>query len=419
MAEQVQAAMTQIFGNYNLRITMTTMDRTLVIDPRSIKALTITQSVHSFLPSLRLTIPSGGEEYTHIVPIDMTDKVAIDLGYDVDIYASGNGFDFAMYRRFPRAFQQVFDIEGLLDVSNLLNRRHIRGFAGNVSDTLQTVANELELYSSTRLSGQRLVDSRISPSLNYKKNLVQANQTNAEFLNDLKETIDGVNDEGAYFCFLCNKNGRTIFSFRTMEELLREPVRHYLCYGATALPQSDETNGGVLYYPVHNYDIVDNFKLEGLEGLKGVNYRYFDYTEGELAEESLSIEDVYGITKRFSVPRDDTVSVYDGPLGRTTEYTDSFFGGMKNKYYKSLLNLERIQVSTYGMLDAVPGDLVQFFFAVPIDPERQMDFQYQGTWMIESITHSAGTTLLSNLLLVRSGVDTTLTNRLITPSRGR
>ena len=92
---------------------------------------------------------------------------------------------------------------------------------------------------------------------------------------------------------------------------------------------------------------------------------------------------------------------------------------IKNGLYKKLINLVRIRVTTFGKVNAVPGELVQFYFAQPIDPEHQEDKQYQGVWMIEKVRHSIGDTLMTTFILVRNGVDTSLSNNLLEPTRGR
>lgn len=406
MTEANEVALTQLLGHYNLRITLSNLERNLIVDPSSIHELSITQSIHSFLPSLRLIIPSAGEEYIHVVPLDKTDRISIDVGYDTDIFEGGNGFDFRVYRRFPTSSQQLLDVEALLDVSNLFDKRHIRGFNGSVKNTVEKIASGFELYAAMRTEGQRRVETRISDTLEYDKNIVQCNQTNAELLRYFVDRLEGKDGEGAFYCFFYNENGKTHFSFKTLKEHLQEPIKYYFCYGSAMFSEKQDNAPSEMYFPVWGYEIVDNYKLEGLEGLGKRTYRYFDYEEGHIEEDSLELNDVPSISRKFSVPDGEEAG---GPsrfsLGRSNSFTKTFKGKAKNQYYKSLMNLERIRVTTYGIPNAAPGQLVQLFFAAPYAPEEQMNFQYQGVWMIESVQHSATMLLTSTFILIRSGVD--------------
>lgn len=418
MAITSQTARTELVGNYNLLLKFSTIDRPIIVDPHHIQEFTITQDINSFLPSLRIIIPSGGEEYTHLVPFDKTLKIRVEISQNTDLYEDGNAFDFLVYRRFPRSTNYVFDAECLLDVSNLFERQHIRGFSGTVYETLQEIASEFVLQESSmsKSTNQKEVLAQISPSLlGHYKDLVQANQTNAEFLNYLADNLQGRNGEGAFYAFFANYFGQTYFHFKTLEEMLRGNVMHYLCYGTEALPKEAETSRTTQYYPVWSYDIVDNYKLEGITGLRHNTYRYFDYDEGKMVGDVVGAESFYSLTKRFAIQKSDSKESLNYPLGRSNGFTSNFVGKIKNGLYKKLINLVRIRVTTFGKVNAVPGELVQFYFAQPIDPEHQEDKQYQGIWMIEKVRHSIGDTLMTTFILVRNGVDTSLPNNLLKP----
>jgi hypothetical protein len=419
MPERTETAMTQLVGSYNLRIYLPDLERNLIIDPNSLRNFVVSQSLTSFLPSLRMIIPSAGEEYIHVVPLDKTNRISIDIGFDTDIYEGGNSFDFLTYRRFPRSHETLLDIEALLDVRNLFDKRHIRGFSGTIHDTIENISKELKLFSATIADGQRSVKPIISDSLRYEKNIIQTNQTNAELLSYLRRNVEGKNGEGAYYCFLYNRGGNTYFAFRSMEDMMQEPIKHYLCYGTSAMPKTEEDKSVVVYNPVWSYEIVDDVKLEGVEGLGGSIYHYFDYKNGEIKENTIDLQDMYSLTYLFSVMRGSNKVTSRSLLGRSNDFNNTFSGVAKSSYYKKLMNLEKIRVNTYAMLNAAPGDLVRFVFAQPIAPEDQMDFQYQGTWMIESLHHSIGMMITTTLTLIRSGVDANPRNSSLIPATRR
>jgi hypothetical protein len=421
MTQFDQDKFVQVAGGYNLRVTFTNMRQSVNIDPQTIQSFTITQDLYSFLPTLRMAIPSAGEQYIHLITLDKIVKISVDIGHTEDIQTGGNSFNFLVYRCFPRSNELILDVEALLDVKNLFDTTHIRGFTGLVSDTLKTISYELGLQSGLRKdSAQKRIEKNyniISSTLNYQKNLVQANQTNAALLSYLQNNLEGRNSEGCYYCNLFNRSGKTYFRFTTLEELLREPIKLRLCYGSWSLTEEEQTDNYIIVSPIWEYEIVENYRLENLFGGEKTEYNYFDYSTGTYKQGITSAADFYSLTKKFLIVKDDPSGIGSLYAGRTNTFSSNFIGKAKGRHYKSLINLVRLKVTTYGVTNLVPGDLVKLIFMQPVVPEHQQDFMHQGSWLVERVTHSFGLSYTTELILTRNGIDTTLDTSLVAATR--
>jgi hypothetical protein len=70
-------------------------------------------------------------------------------------------------------------------------------------------------------------------------------------------------------------------------------------------------------------------------------------------------------------------------------------------------------ITTWGLENCVPGDLVKVVFAESFRRGDVFVYQHEGYWMVKRVVNLFTTTFVSNILLTRSGIDTSFGNTLI------
>lgn len=368
----------------------------------------IVQDLRKFLPSFRLRLRDAEGMLSHLLPFDKkanTLTVTLGAGTVVDGISE---YIFKIYRRFPTS-DDIYDVEGLLDVEGLFSPCRVRGFSGSIRENISTIAlDDLKLDS---------VD--ISASLDYSKNLVQPNWSNAEFLRYLEGNLLGLQEEAGYFCFIYCKKRNKILVFKSIKDLYSQVVKYN--FVNTFDPQLDKSKN--IKYPIFEYKVYDNYGVF-LDGGKVLNYSYFDYDNSEFKVDSvwakgnsISQDDFYSLTKYFLIDKDDSVVESIGMSGgRSTDFSSTSKGQGKGKYYKSINDLSKLWITSLGLEDIYPGDIVKVQFLT--NPSLMMSYQYHGFWMVERVIHMIGRRFATRLLLTRSGMNTAASTTLLKADSG-
>jgi hypothetical protein len=363
------------------------------VNQTNLKELTIIQDINKFLPEFRLRISDNSGEYTHIVPSDKHwGKVYIELALDENDQTTKNAFNFLVYSRTPTGDypnpSAVFDIDGLLDVDGLFNKDESRGFSGSISSTINSIAlNDLENIDSLN----------ISTSLSTIKKLVQPTWTNAQFLKYLKENVIGINGEYDFKCFVSTYKYKNTFNFKGISEMIKNKASYK--FVLSGFQSQDQ-------YPIFNYYIYDSYKLYGTFAEKEQGYSYFNYDTSTFVKGSEKIADYASLADYYLIDKsDDTGNNSINNTGRSNDFTSDFKGYVKGNYGDRINSLVKMWITTQGLANIIPGQVVQVFF--PQDATSIYDYQYSGDWLIERVVHNVGGSIfLTKLLLTRSGVST-------------
>lgn len=381
----------ELTGNYFLRVEFG--GNLVGIEPSMIKEVSITQDLDTFLPSFRLAFMDSSGLLREAFPYDSTlNKVSIEIGKH---FGSDklNKFDFRVLRRTPTS-DGIYEVAGILDVDNLFDNDRSRSWSQSIKTTLQQICeNDLEIF-----------DHEISDSLDYSKTLVQPESTNAQFLNYLKKNLIGKGNQAGYQCTIRNSVGKRVFLFRSLDELFVDPVR-YRFLVISDRPFED-------HYPVIGYNIHDNSGLMRTFTSKQIDYSYFDFDTGVLVDSSRTISEVPSLTEQFLINDDDFSGTQLCDIGRSNDFTTDFSGKTRSYYYNNVSNLINMWATTWGLENAVPGDIVRLVFTDSFRGGNLNVYQHSGYWLVRKVVHLFGTDFQTNLLLTRGGVDTEASNTL-------
>ena len=362
------------------------------ISPANLKELTITQDLNRFLPEFRLRINDNTGALTHVLPFDKAmSRVYIELAEN-QASTDKNAFLFDVYRRKPSSDQSSpsaeYDISGLHYITNLFSPDSSRGLTGSIQASLQNLA-------LTELGANA---TNVGNSLNYILNLIQPRWTNVQFLNYLAEQLIGNNGEYDYRTAFQVQNYNTIFLFKSLAELMTNPVS----YKFSLADQQYQDR-----LPIYNYSIYDNYKLYGAFGNQTQNYSYFNWETGTFIEDNLSVQDFYSLADYWAIDKSDpTGSNEIINTGRTNDFHKQFQGYLQGNYAGRLLDLVKMWITTKGLPNAIPGQVVQVFFPQGVAAGNLYSYQYSGYWLIEQVVHNCGDMFVTKLLLTRHGVDT-------------
>lgn len=381
-------------------------DKVLPLEVPNLRELTIVQDMNKFLPEFRMKIVDATGQLTHLSPIDDSmGKVSIGFAQDSSADVQ-NYIDFDAYMYLPEGRQSTpastYDIEGLLSVSDLLTTDYSRGFNGSIQETIQLIADELAIDFTD-----------ISPSLSYKKNLIQPYWNNIQFLKYLKERIIGSDGEWGFKSFIRVFQSRKTLVFKSMAEMMVSPVAYkfILC-----------DRGYKDQLPIFNYNIFGNSKIYTSFAGKAQSYTYFNYDTEVIEDKKSYAEDYESLAQYFLIDSSENESSnYLNKLGRTNDFdkatTDEYFQGyVKNNYGNRLMDLVKLWITTQGIPNICPGQIVQVFFPYGQDSNQIASFQYSGYWLVERVVHNMGTHFLTKLLLTRNGIDTDLGSTLLSSS---
>jgi len=387
-----------VSGNYILNIKIN--DVNVPIEPQKIEELTITQDIDRFLPVFRLRIVDPTNTLVHIVPFDKDlNTISIEVARGTN-YDNLNEFCFFVKRRICDD-EGKYEISGMLDIDNLVSSPKSRSLTGSIKTNLENIAlNELEVN-----------ETEVGKSLDYNKVIIQPRWTNGKLLRYLKNNLGGSNSESGYCCFIKNVRGKSIFVFKSLNELHLKPVEYKFIVGPDIFSN---------YYSVSKYRIFDNSSFIADFAARSQPYKYFNYDTGEYANSNISIEDFPSLTQYFLINEDDISYDEISPrLGRNNDFTDDFNEKVRNSYYNRIKQLVSMWISTSGLENIAPGDIIQVIFGEMFSRRQLFMYQHAGLWMVKRVVHIIGQTFLTNLLLVRSGIDTDEPNSLLKTTKQR
>jgi hypothetical protein len=372
------------------------------LNPASINACTFVQDVNKFLPEFRLSMVDETGMFTNAIPFDSKmSRITCELSRvmdDKDIYVH----NFTIFRRTPRTNGLVtdYDIRGMLTVDSMFERQYSRAFNQSIKDTLLQIGDELGVDGVL-----------VSSSLNTKKLLIQANWTNAVFLNYLKNNLDGANGQGNFRCFIKVKQNQTQMIFKSVEELVSGPITHKFII-------SDQDYFD--HTPVYKYEIMDNYKILGVDGCYQQPSLYFDYAKGTWVEKNLTVADLTSLSEYLAIDGNDDKSGQLLPnYGRNTEFTTDFHGVTKSEFETRVNDLVKMWIIGPGQLTVSAGDVVRVLFPQGTESGNLFSYQYSGNWLVERVVHTFDDMFIGKYLLTRPGLDTAKSTTLMKAPKTR
>ena len=377
----------QIIGNYLLRILIGGVE--VPISPQMIGQINIAQDLDRLLPTFKMVLKDATGLLGDILPYDKkSNEITIAIARS-DTPKNINNFDFVIKKRSP-TWEKVYDVEGVLNVKDLLTGPKIRSLTGSIKTNIETIAkDELELN-----------ETEIGASLDYNKVLIQPNWSNARLFEYLKENIVGKTGEGNYYCFVKNLIGSPILVFKSIQELFLSPVSYKLIVGHKAYED---------FYPISDYRLIDNSSLVSDFGSSKQQYSYFDYENGTYESSEVELDDYPSLCKIHLVDSDkETQVITFSKLGRNNAFTSDFKGKIQNNFYGRVTEFIHMWATTWGLENICPGDMVLVFFSESLIGGNLFTYQHSGLWMVKRVVHLIGSTFMTNLLLVRNGVNTDL-----------
>jgi len=380
-----------VVGNYSLIIKFG--DTIVPIQPSMIGILTIAQDIDRLLPTFKMTVKDAMGILGEVVPFDRNlNNISIEIARNVGPDKL-NEFRFTVDRREVISTKE-YAIQGVLNIEGLLDPPRTRTLSGNIKLNLENISTD-EL---------NILDTEIGMSLDYDKKIVQPNWTNAQLLRYLKANLIGRNNEAGYRCFIKNMVGKTVLVFKSMNELVFASTPYNFMVGYEQYEN---------FYPVFEYRIFDNSQIIGNFGTKTQSYKYFNYSTGSQMDSGISIEDYPSLAEQHLVEDDSPISGTSIVEGRSNDFTSDFRGRVKNNYYDRLTGLINMWIATWGIENIVPGDLVKVVFSEALEGGQLFLYQHSGYWMVKRVVHILGSSFMSNILLTRSGIDTSIENTLL------
>jgi len=385
-------------GNYTLDIKFGGI--LVPVLPQMIEELTITQDIDRIVPTFKMRLKDSTGLLGEIIPFDRSsNSVYIRIARSQDLN-NLNEFEFVVERRKPTS-DKDYEITGILNVDGLFTPFRSRALTGNIKGSLEDIAHT-ELNVS---------DTEVSASLSYEKTLLQPDWTNAAFFRYLKYNLIGKNNEACYYCIIKNIRSIKVLTFASIEDLFSAPLKYSFIIGHEPFEN---------FYPVSEYRVYDNSPIITDFAARSQKYGYFDYASGRVIGAAISISDCPSLAESFLVDKDNNVdSVNLRRLGRNNDFTSNFKGKMRNDYFDRLTNLIHMWISTWGMENISPGDIVKIVFSEALSRGSLFIYQHSGYWMVKRVVHILGSSFMTNLLLTRCGVDTDMETTLMEATKVR
>ena len=378
-------------GGYTLTVNI---GGTIVpIQPQMIQELTISQDIDQLLPTFKMAIREPTGLLGEIIPLDrdansVSLKITGSLGED-----TSNEFKFTVKRRRTGSAKEYI-VEGVLDISGLLDPCRCRALTEDVRTNITSIAAD-ELG---------IANTEIGASLAFNKTILQPSWTNAQLLRHLKANLLGINGQSGYCCFIKNIESTPILVFKSLNELVAQDVHFKFMVGHRQYED---------YRPISEYHILDSSQLISDFGAKTQTYRYLDYDTGVYKTSSVGLTEYPSLTEQFLID-DDTDIVGINPVeGRSNDFADDFPGRIKNGYYQRLTGLVNMWISTWGTENIAPGDIVEVVFNEAFASGDFYLYQHSGFWLVKRVVHVLTSSFMTNILLTRNGIDSSIANTLL------
>lgn len=382
----------ELTGNYTLNITMGTS--TVGVPPQMIQELTITQDADRLVPTFKMVLTDATNLLADVLPHDKnTSKIAIEFAR-IGSASELNILHFRAVRRRSTSPEGSYEIEGVLDIPQLLTHRRSRALSGDVKTTLEDMAR----------TDFQITSSEVGASLSYEKTILQPNWTDAKLLRYLRTNLKGKNNEGGYQCFIKVTQGNPTFVFKSLDEILTSPVVYKFIVGHKEYKD---------FYPIGGYQVYDDSGILTDIGAKQQNYGFFNYDTGVWTEGAIDIDSCPALSEFYLVDADkDADANYMFRTGRSNDFTSDFQGRARNDFYLRISNFVHMWASTWGLENLAPGDIVEVVFAEALERGQLFLYQHSGLWMVKRAVHIFGTSYMTNMLLTRCGIDTDISTTL-------
>ncbi len=405
-------------GTYTLQVllrreTTAVYDDPMLLEPQNIREFSITMDINRFVPSFKMVMNDAAGFFSNYLPFDRISLSRMQVmlgGYAKKNPEDVTQFFFDVYRRKPTE-EMIYDMEGLLGVTSLFSPTKIRGFTGNVSTTIEQLADEAGIHKT-----------EISSSLNYPLNILQPNWTNGQLLVYLQDNLIGKTGETGYFCFIkCVGMKNTLVFTCLRDMLLQNPKYKFILSPNPVTAKLTESSEFETYLPILEYRVIDSYKLLGVSGCRQQDYMYYDYYNGGFKKASIlakgGTNPYISMCNYFLIDEEDvgTDNQSIDSCGRSNDFTRDFKGLATNTLHKRITDLSKIWITTFGVDDIYPGDVVEIvrFPNLVVDAAHPGASIYTGYWLVERVVHSIGFNYTTRLLLTRNGINTVLPTSLM------
>lgn len=391
--------MLEVSGNYFLQIKFG--DTEIPINTQCLLECSIIQDLNKLLPSFRMRFADATGILTHIAPFDKSmNSIYVVVGKSTGD-SELNNFLFKIYSRNPEKIGHsgtIYDIDGLLDVSNLFVPKHSRASSGTIKSWLGQIAQ-------TEFNADRI---NISNSLELEKVIIQPKWTNATLFRDLKNRLFGADNDSCYKIFFTMHNGALNFNCMSINDLSQQQSEYKFVIGDAPIQD---------YYPAVSYKIYDNYMTLGLLAGRTQSYSYFDYDNSVFMNTNENTNAYLSLSDYFLIDSNDAVDSSEMHFGRSNEFDQQFVGRARSSYYGRLNDLTKLEIDTWGLPNIMPGNIVQVIFGQGIIGGQMSSYQYSGFWMVERTILTLGATMFTRLILTRNGIDTDRKTSLLPASK--
>ena len=377
------------------RLNMTVGGKEIPFYPQMINEMTISLDIDRLLPIFKLSLNDATHVMAHVAPYDQTSNV-IGLEFALsDDMSDLNLFEFDVKRR-KVLNSDVYVVSGLLRVPSLITKQRSRHFTGDLKANLESMAND----------DLGIGETEIGSSLSVDKTFIQPNWTDAKMLGYLRDNVLGNDSEAGYYCFVKNVRGMQVLVFKSINELFMSPVTAKFIVGYKEYED---------FIPVVGHRIYDNSQFCADFGARKQSYSYWDYESGACVTDDVSLSDCPSLSEFYLVDSDRSDDSLTGiGSGRSNDFTSDFQGKYKNMFYRKNTETIHMWVSTWGLENVSPGDIVKVLFnEAMVQGELLGAYQHSGYWMVKRVVHSFGLAFRTNLLLSRCGIDTDISTTLI------
>lgn len=382
----------ELTGNYNLEIEIA--GNQVPIVPHMIEELTICQDIDRLVPTFTFRVKDVTKILNLIVPYDKESNDIRITFSRANRYDERNIFNVSAKKRRVLS-DNSYEITGVLTTEGLFSPYRNRALPGILRDNLIDIVDEIP----------EIVNYEIGKSLNVNKTVLQPYWTNAKLLRYLKQRIKGTGGELCYYVFIKNTEGMPTLVFKSINELFVSPIKYKFIVGAE--PFED-------YYPISEYRIFDYSQFRTFFSAQTSIYHYFDYDTGTYqCSNELDIANYPSLTEFHLVNKDDETETCGTFLGRKNDFSGDFQGRVGQTFYDSITKSIYMWISTWGIESIAPGDITQVLFAEAMNRGNLFVYQPSGFWMVKRVVHVLGSTFMTNLLLVRNGVDTDMNTTLL------
>lgn len=382
----------EVQGNYTLNVLIG--GNRVEVPIQMIREFTIAQDIDRIAPTFKWSVTDATQLLTNVIPFAKSSNEMVVEFSRTDNLSSLNTMSFLVKRRNAQFPEEAYTVEGLLNTPLLLTTRKCRSFSGSIKQTIESIAHDdLEIE-----------ETEVGSSLDTPKNLLQPNWTDAKFFQYLKENLSGRNNESGYMCFIKVSQGIPTLVFKSLDELMLAPVKYKFIVGRQSYQD---------HYPVSDYSIFDDSGLVSDLNSLSQKYGFFNFETGSWTEDSINISDCPALPEFHLVDKDkDTDSCLFTRTGRSNDFTKDFKGKVRNNFYLKATNLISMWISTWGLENIAPGDVVQVLFSDSFLQGNIFVYQHSGLWLVKRVVHLFGQSFMTNILLTRSGIDTDISTTL-------